>query len=256
MTRPSLVERLAGPDNLLGTFNLIPSPEVIELIALAGFDLVIVDMEHGPHQLGQVHAAVLAADAHGLATVVRVRSLDPPAIGAVLDLGASGVLVPHVESAADAAAVVRSARFAPEGERGANPWVRAGGFGARQNWFADTRRDVAVLVMIEGKNALADLPRILAVPGLDAVFLGPVDLSHALGVPGRIDHPTVLAALERAVDLAAARQLTAGVFAPEPAAAPGWWRQGVRLVACGVDTGLIRSALCGAVAVAHGRDQR
>ncbi|MBN6038814.1 HpcH/HpaI aldolase/citrate lyase family protein [Amycolatopsis sp. 195334CR] len=245
-----LRDRLAG-GGLLGTFNLLPSPEIVELIALAGFDVVIVDMEHGPHALGDVRRAVLAANAHGLHAVVRVPALDPWCVGAVLDVGASGVLVPQVASAAEAAAVVRAARFAPEGDRGANPYVRAAGFGHRENWYAAANAEVAVLVMVEGRAALAELDEILAVPGLDGVFLGPVDLSHSLGVPGRIGHPLVVEALERAVGRATASGVATGVFTPGAESVAGWWRLGVRLVACGVDTAVVATALTATVAAAR-----
>jgi 4-hydroxy-2-oxoheptanedioate aldolase len=247
----TLVARLARRERLLGTFSLICATEVVELIALAGFDLVIVDMEHGPHELGQVRDAIVAAAGRGLATVVRVRHLEPALIGAVLDLGASGVLVPQITSAADAERAVRAARFAPDGERGANPWVRASGYGSRKNWFADANREVAVLVMVEGATALADLPGILAVPGLTGIFLGPVDLSHALGVPGELDHPTVVSALERAVEQAEASGVAVGVFSAEVGAVARWWSRGVRLVATGVDTGLIGGAFADAVRIAR-----
>jgi 4-hydroxy-2-oxoheptanedioate aldolase len=247
----TLAARLAGQERLLGTFSLISATEVVELIALAGFDLVIVDMEHGPHELGQVHHAIVAAAAHGLATVVRVREPEPALIGAVLDLGASGVLVPQITSAADAGRAVRAARFAPNGGRGANPWVRAGGFGQRKNWFAEADREIAVLVMVEGATALADLPGILAVPGLTGIFLGPVDLSHALGVPGELDHPSVVAALQRAVEQAGAHGMAVGVFSAEATAAARWWASGVRLVAVGVDTGLIGTAFTDTVRTAR-----
>lgn len=250
----TLAARLAGPERLLGTFSLISATEVVELIALAGFDVVIIDMEHGPHELAQVHAAILAADARGMATVVRVRELEPALIGAVLDLGAAGVLVPQIASAADAERAVRAARFAPNGERGANPFVRASGFGARKSWFAEADREVAVLVMVEGASALADLPGILDVPGLTAIFLGPVDLSHALGVPGELDHPRVVAALERSVEQAEARGVAVGVFSAEATAAHRWWDRGVRLVATGVDTGVIGTAFADMVRTA--RNQR
>ncbi|MEC3980516.1 HpcH/HpaI aldolase family protein [Amycolatopsis sp. H20-H5] len=248
---PSLRARLAGGAPLLATFNLLPSPEVVELIALAGFDLVIIDLEHGPHDLADLRRALTAAAGHGLPTLVRVRTAAAAEIGAVLDLGASGVLVPHVESAAAAAAVVRAARFSPEGERGANPWVRAAGYGTREGWFAAANAEVAVLVMVEGPGALAELGEIVALPGLDGIFLGPMDLSHALGVPGRHDHPTVVDALRGALRLAGDSGVAAGLFAPEPGAARAWWQLGARLVAVGVDAGLIRAALTATVTAAR-----
>lgn len=248
----ALRARLAAGEPLLATFNVLPSADVVELIALAGFDAVIVDLEHGPHDLGVVRHSVVAAHSLGLHTIVRVRTLEPSAIGAVLDVGADGVLVPHVESAEDARTVVTAARFAPEGTRGANPWVSAARYGHTPDWFGTANTEVAALVMIESAEALKALPEICALPGLDAVFFGPMDLSHSLGVPGQTAHPTVVTALTEATDLAAAAGVATGVFAPDPATARTWRRRGTRLIACGVDSGLIREALIAAANAARG----
>lgn len=242
----SLRARLAAREHLLATFNLLPSPEIVELIALAGFDVVIVDLEHGPHDLADLRRALTAAAAHELPALVRVRTAAAAEIGAVLDLGASGVLVPHVESVAAAAAVVRAARFTPGGERGANPWVRAAGYGSREDWFARADAEVAVLVMVEGPGALGELADIVSLPGLDGIFLGPMDLSHALGVPGQVGHPRVFEAVRDAVRLAADAGVAAGVFTPDPGLAAGWWQRGAQLVAAGVDAGFVRSGLAAA----------
>jgi 4-hydroxy-2-oxoheptanedioate aldolase len=242
---------LASGQQLLGTFSIIPSIEVVELIALAGFDFVIIDMEHGPFSAGQVQAGLVAARAHGLASVVRVPDAGPSVIGAVLDAGANGILVPHVDSAAAARAAVGAARFAPDGERGAHPWVPASGYGTVRDWFAVANRETAVMVMIEGTEGIDAIPEIMSVPGLDAIFLGPVDLSHSMGVPGEIDHPRVREALETVVAKATARGLATAVFAPDTERTKAWWALGVRLVACGVDTQLIGHAFTGTVQAAR-----
>ena len=149
MTRPepspvSLRQRLREGPPLIGTFSIVAAPELIELVA----------------------------------PVVRVRWSEPALIGAALDAGAAGVLVPHVQSARDAAAVVEAARFPPDGGRGAHPWVRAAGYAAPDDWHARANDDVAVIAMVEGKDGVAAVDEILATPGLDAVFLGPVDLAQ------------------------------------------------------------------------------
>jgi 4-hydroxy-2-oxoheptanedioate aldolase len=239
----SLRSILAEGRRLLGTFCVIPSADVIEIIALSDLDFVIIDMEHGPFGLETVRTGLMAARAHGLRAVVRVRTAEAALVGAALDVGADGVLVPQVGSADAARAVVEAARFAPEGARGANPWVRAARYGATTDWFAAANRDVAVMVMIEGAAGISALPEILRVPGLDGVFLGPVDMSHSLGVPGQIDHPSVRAALEEAAAAASARNLATAVFAPDEAHARTWWELGIQLVACGVDAQLMRERL-------------
>jgi 4-hydroxy-2-oxoheptanedioate aldolase len=233
--------RISGGDSVVGTFSLIPSVEVIELIALAGFDFVIVDMEHGVYDLGSARAALTAASANGLQAIVRVPRLESATIGAALDIGADGVLVPHVSCAEDALCAVRAARFTPDGSRGANPYVRGTAYGSVRDWHAQANERVAVMVMIEGREGIAAAREILSTPGLDAVFLGPVDLSHAMGLPGQPGHPQVISALEAVMQEAAAQGVASAVFAPDAGTAKTWLKHGVRLVACGVDTNLIRS---------------
>src|SRR3954447_991533 len=134
MTRPesppvSLRQRLREGPPLIGTFSIVAAPELIELVGLAGFDVVVLDMEHGAYELSNLGPHILAAPAPRAAPVVRVRWSERGLMGAALDAGAAGVLVPHVQSALDAAAVVEAARFPPEGGRGGPPGVRAAGDG-------------------------------------------------------------------------------------------------------------------------------
>src|SRR4051795_838697 len=133
MTRPpspppvSLRQRLRQGPPLIGTFSIVASPEIVELAGLAGFDVVVLDMEHGAYEIASLGPHILAARAHGIAPIVRVRWSEPALIGAALDAGAAGVLVPHVQSARDAAAVVEAARFPPQGGRGGHPGGRGAG---------------------------------------------------------------------------------------------------------------------------------
>jgi 4-hydroxy-2-oxoheptanedioate aldolase len=157
-------------------------------------------------------------------------------IGSALDAGADGVLVPQVESRAEAETVVAAARFAPAGSRGAHPWVRAAAFSGDPDWFRRTNEETAVLVMIEGKEGVAAAADIIATPDLDGVFLGPVDLSHALGVPGNIDHPDVIARVTEVVGMAKEQSKTAAVFTPTSEGAKRWLALGANMVAVGTDT--------------------
>lgn len=228
---------------LLAVFSILPRVEMIEAIALAGFDAVIIDLEHGPMGTGDLPHLVLAARAHGLAAIVRVRENNPSLIGGALDAGADGVLVPQIGSRREAEAVVAAARFAPEGERGANPWVRAAGFGGGPDWFASANEKVAILVTIEGTDGIAAARSIIETPGLDGVFIGPVDLSNSLGVPGQINHPLVVAKSAEVIDLARERSMAVAMFAPTPEGAKIWLARGVTMAVVGVDAGHVAAAL-------------
>jgi 4-hydroxy-2-oxoheptanedioate aldolase len=249
-----LRSQIRAGTGMLGTFCVVGCTEIVELIAISGFDFVILDMEHGPFDLQQVSRCLLAAHLRGMPVIVRVANSGPSAIGGVLDLGADGILAPHVDSAEAAADVVAAARFAPHGHRGAHPWVRAAGFdgasgsdGTSADWLADANSAVAVLVMVESAEAIRNLESIVRVPGLDGVFLGPMDLSHALGVPGRPEHELVVDAMAGAFGAASRAGLTTAVFAPTPNRARTWLQQGAGLVACGVDSKLLLDGLRSAV---------
>lgn len=234
--------RLREGRPITAMFSILPEPQIIELIALAGFDAIIIDMEHGPNSVGNLPPLVLAAQAHGRFPIVRVPECAEPVIAAALDIGASAVLVPQVQSAAQAELAVAAARYAPEGRRGLNPWTRAARFGATANWPAVSNRDTGLMVMIEGPQGLAELDAILAVPGIDAIFLGPVDMAHALGLTGQPEHPSVVAAIEQAVARAGACGVGVGVFARHAASARHWLGIGVRFVAVSEDTVAILEA--------------
>jgi 4-hydroxy-2-oxoheptanedioate aldolase len=227
---------------MLATFCVVPSPDVVELAILGGLDAVIIDCEHGPISPETAAMMTVAAHARNGLAIVRVRRADPSLIGAALDLGADGVLIPQIGSVEEARLALSAARFAPAGTRGANPFVRASDFGAKEAWFAEANASAAVLLMVEGSEGLAAVPSILQLPGLDCVFLGPVDLSHSLGVPGETEHPRVLAAMEEVVRQSGANGVAIGAFTHTPAGALRWFARGFRLVAVSTDSKLILDA--------------
>ncbi|WP_238006476.1 aldolase/citrate lyase family protein [Dactylosporangium sp. AC04546] len=234
---------LANGQSLLATFSIIPTPEVCDLICVAGFDAVIIDMEHSTHSRRTVEFALTVAASRGVPAVVRVPDGTPATIQAVLDSGADAVLVPQVTSAQEARAAVAAARFAPEGRRGVNPWVRAARYGADENWLTTANSAAAVIVMVEGGDAIEQIDEILQVPGLDAVFLGPVDLAASMGLGGQPNHPRVVAAMSEIIAKADASGVAVAAFAPDVERARDLRRQGVRLIACLEDTALFLTAL-------------
>ena len=235
----NLPERLRTGAPLIATFSMIASPIIVELLAQAGFEAVVLDMEHGPLGIEDLNILIPVSRAAGIYPIVRVRTSEASLIGAALDVGAAGILVPQVDSGPSAAAVVSAARFAPLGLRGVNPYTRAAGYNASREWYARANAEVAVLVMVEGNAGVLALPEILDTPGIDGIFIGPYDLSQALGVAGQLDHPTVLATVEQIVTAASKRNLATAVFAPTPPLALRWIELGVRLVAAGFDTAMV-----------------
>lgn len=249
--------RLREGRPLLVTFVIVPRVEIVEAAAVAGFDGVVLDQEHGPIGIGDLPPLLAAAHGAGLAAVVRVPECRPKAIEAALDAGADGVLVPHVGTAEDAARAVAAARFAPEGSRGVNPWVRAARYGRDEAaYLASANASAAVIAMIEGLEGTRDAEEIVATPGLDGVFVGPYDLSAALGKPGRIDDPDVRERIDGIAARAREAGVAAAVFTPSPPAAPEWIERGFRLVALSVDAKMILEGFRAAVSQARPAGRR
>jgi len=240
-------ERLTqGP--VFGPFCKTCDPAMIEAMGHAGFDFVILDMEHGPNGLETLQHLIRAAEVSGLLPFVRTRPGNTELVGMALDVGAAGVQAPQVTTAEEAKAVVAAAKFAPQGERGVCRYVRAAAYSAipAADYFP-LANEALTIVQLEGKRALDNLEAILAVPGLDVVFVGPYDLSQSLGVPGQVDHPSVTACVQRIVAACVARKLACGTFTESPAGAAKWVARGLRYVSYSVDVGLLTSACAATV---------
>jgi 4-hydroxy-2-oxoheptanedioate aldolase len=178
---------------------MFPSVQMIEIIGKLGFDWVFIDLEHGAITIESLDGMIAAADAAGITAIVRPASNDPVLIGQVLDRGAHGIQVPHVETAGDAQRVVSAAKYAPQGERGLAGGTRASGYGVGfrpKEFIEGCNRETLVCVQLEHRNAVANLPEILMVEGVDVFFVGPVDLSLSYGHPGDFDAPEVRQAIE------------------------------------------------------------
>src|SRR6478735_6842572 len=151
----ALRKRLRQPEPLVATFSIVPSVEIVQLVALAGFEAVVLDTEHGPYGVEQLVPLISAAHSRQAYAIVRVRENSVAWIGGALDAGADGILVPQVGSRREAEAVVAAARFAPHGHRGANPFVTAADYSGDPGWYAAANEAVAVIVMIEGTEGVA-----------------------------------------------------------------------------------------------------
>lgn len=196
-----LADRLRAGGTLAGMQCFSASPVMVEAMGEGGLDFTIIDMEHCPTQLETVAHLARAADACGMAPLVRVPDLDAPLIGRTLDLGVQGIVLPHA-SASRCEAAVRAARYAPLGERGACPVVRGAGY-LPADWGAHaerSNRDTLVIPLVEDAEAVDTIERIFAIDGIEVVFLGPFDLSISMGL-GAADyrHPKLAEILERVV---------------------------------------------------------
>ncbi len=208
----------------LGTFLIeLPCTEALTSIALAGFDFVVLDMEHSQTGFGELSALVYAANSAGLAVLVRIWGKDIGLIGKVLDMGAHGVMAPHVVSAERARDVVNEARFAPRGKRGFSPITK---YDSLEHPLEELGNSVFVVVQVEGSEALDNIDEIASVPGIDAVFVGPYDLALSMGVEPGSD-----AVFKEAEKLSGSVPdgVSLGIYIDEPEESANWARRGFSL---------------------------
>lgn len=240
LSADTLRSRLASRRAVVATFVMVPRVEVVEMLAVAGYEAVILDLEHGPIGVADLPALAAFAKAAGIQSIARIGEQRANTIASVLDAGFDGVMVPHVSSADAAAATVQAARFPPNGRRSLNPYVRGAAYDATtQDRLAAFDGHAAVIGMLEGLDAIADLDAILATKGLDGIFVGPIDLSGELGHPGDPEHPEVVAAVRDIFERCSAAGVASGVYAPTPERANEWFERGASLVAVSADSAMM-----------------
>ncbi len=225
----------------LGTYIQTSDTAVVEVLAYAGFDYVIIDGEHSPLSLETIKHLIMACSGAGIAPFVRVRENSGPVVMAPLDIGAYGVQIPQIANADAAEKGIRCATYHPMGERGANPYVRATGYSAQKftDYVQTANADTLIILQIEGVEGVANVESILATKGVDIVWLGPYDLSQSMGRPGQVDHPEVLKKMEEVVAKAKAKGVGVGTFADNEVAAKRWIDLGVGFVGISYETRML-----------------
>ncbi len=223
---------------LLGPFSKTSDPNMVEAMGHGGMDFIILDLEHGPNDIVNLGNLIRAAERSGMFPVVRTLRNDQ--IGRALDLGAAAVQIPHISTPQEAEAAARAARFAPAGSRGVCRYVRAADHSAmeKSDYFRSAN-DITVIAQVEGREGLANLPAILDVPGIDAVFLGVYDLSQSLGFTGQVERPEVVDALRDVVHQCARKNIPVGTFVESVETARRYREMGVHYLCYSVDIGLL-----------------
>ena len=191
----SFKRRLAAGETLIGCWCSLANPISTEVLGLAGFDWLLLDGEHAPNELGSLIAQLMALKTSASAPIVRPSSNNPVELKRLLDAGFYNVLIPFVESAAEARRAVAATRYPPLGLRGISVAQRSNAFGTVDGYFAGINEQIAVMVQIESAAGCAEAEAIAAVEGVDALFVGPADLSAALGHLGQPGHSDVQAAI-------------------------------------------------------------
>ena len=211
-----LKSRLSKGDLTIGSWITLGHPSIAEIMASAGFDWLVLDMEHSVLELSEIQALIQVLDGKQCPSIVRLTSNHPDQIKRVMDAGATGVMVPMVKSAEDARAAVQSVYYPPRGQRGVG-LARAQGYGSSFQKYRSWLEENAVIVaMIEHVDAVNSIDEILAVDGIDAYIIGPYDLSGSMGRPGDLNHLDVQSAITRVLEAGHRSGKPGGIHVIEP----------------------------------------
>ncbi len=223
---------IAEGGSAFGTFAMLGEPALVEMIGYAGLDFVLIDTEHSGNTTEQVGNLVRAAEVSGITPLVRVTTNSHELILRALDAGAAGVLVPQVNTVAEAAAAVRAARYAPQGERGVAGVVRAAryGFVPMADYLQGSNRENLVITQVEHIDAVKNLESILAVEGIDGIFIGPTDLSQSMGVTGQFNDPELRKTIHSVIDKTRRTNKWAGIFCLNAEDAAYWKAAGAQFL--------------------------
>ncbi len=212
----TLKEKLKSKALALGSWITMGHPAIAEILARAGFDWLVVDLEHSTISVEQAGELIRVIDLCGVAPLVRLTSNHPDQIKRVMDAGAHGIVVPMVNSTAEAVRAVAATRYGPRGIRGVG-LARAQGYGPGFNDYLQWQGEgPVVIVQIEHRNALDQLEAILTVPGVDGFIIGPYDLSCSMGMPGEFDNPAFVAAMQSILSTGLRLGCPAGMHIIEP----------------------------------------
>jgi 4-hydroxy-2-oxoheptanedioate aldolase len=235
-------EQLARGEAVLGCFLSLGSAATAELMANAGYDWGLIDLEHGAGDESDVLPQVQALAAGGSFAIVRVESTARQRVHRVLDFGAHGIMFPRIDSAAEAQAAVAAMRYPPAGVRGVAFSNRAGGYGSNFRPYMAGAAALVTIVQIESPAAVENADAIAAVDGVDVLFVGPSDLSHSMGMLGNFKHPDFVAAIRRTAAAASSHGKHCGLLLPAPGDFKKYYDLGYRFMASGSDAVLLNNA--------------
>ena len=230
----NLKDKLNNGDSVFGVWSIIAAPTINEITALSGFDFQILDMEHGAHDISTLENSIRACELWGCSVLVRLPTIDLGLAQKVLDLGVSGLIIPQIKNFTQAEAATRLLHYAPDGDRGYNPFTRG-------NLFNVNLKEKSKLIcglIIENKTAFADLDQILTLKNLDMIYLGAYDMSVALGKPGDMSNPELIEFIDLSLKKIKAAGKVAGLMS-DIRGLKAYQKKGVQFLVCGVDSNLI-----------------
>jgi 4-hydroxy-2-oxoheptanedioate aldolase len=226
----------------IGLWHSLSSHLVVEIIADSGFDWLLLDTEHAPNELPMVHAQLQAAGGGTAHAVVRAAWNDQVIIKRLLDIGAQSLLIPYVETEEEAKRAVMSTRYPPDGFRGVASLTRASRYGRIKGYYDAAQEQICLLLQVETKRGLENLDAIARVDGVDGVFIGPSDLSAALGYLGKPAHPEVVKTIDDSIRRIKDAGSVPGILTGDPELAQHYIELGCLFTAVGSDVALLANA--------------
>jgi len=233
-------DRMLRNEKTLGTFFESGSTITAECLALGGLDYIIIDTEHGPFETESAMEYIAACERRGATPLVRIKDKTRPSVLKMLDVGAGGLIIPGINDIGEIRDIVRFGKYYPQGERGV-AFGRGCGYGYAEpkpleEYFSDCNRETMLLPQCETAGCLEDIENIAAEPGVDGIFIGPYDLSTALGIPGKFDDPLMKEAVERILNACRKAGKFSMIYADNGQTARELFDQGFDSVAVNMDT--------------------
>lgn len=234
-----LKQALQEKRTIYGLLNSIAAPLLVEMVAYAGYDFVVLDLEHTSTHSETLENMIRAAECGGITPLVRVPEAEPASILRALDCGAQGVVIPHVSTPEQARQAVQASRYHPLGQRGISGG-RTTGFGRLKltEYFELANAEILLAIMIEDRSGVENLEQILTVPGIDMVLEGAVDLSQSYGLPGQFSHPEIVQAVQSVAETCRTKQVPFCAVPRNPQQFNEWLAQDVPAFLLGDDRGV------------------
>lgn len=247
MTNP-VKQNVSKGKHAIGTFFELGGNIAAQCLGISGLDFFVIDTEHGPSDVESALIAVTAAERRGVTPFVRIKDASRASVLKMLDIGAMGLIVPCIETVQEVEQLVECAKYAPLGRRGFAPTLSNGycfeNFAQNmEEYFLVANRETLLIPQCETAGCLEHIETIAAMEGVDGIFIGPYDLSIALGVPGKMDNPRLTDAISHVVNVCKANRKMTMIYANTPAAAAVHFQNGIDCVACGMDSVILINAV-------------
>lgn len=243
----NLKERIVTGETVHGSWVNLGSAVSAEIMANAGFDWLLIDLEHGAGNDGIMYQQLQATEGRMATVLVRTDELSRPKVQRILDAGAAGIMFPRIEDPAEAQLAASMMYYPPKGIRGMAKMIRSSGFGKSVNDYENMQKNLIGIVQIETVNAVEEIDGIARIDGVDVLFVGPSDLSMALGIFNQFDHPDYQDAINKIAIAARKHGKASGVLMPDINQFEMYHQLGYRVVACGGDAAFVST---GAAAMA------